>query len=110
MKKLGKLSRCCSFRLFFKIWTATLMMIVVLGTSAYAGSGGVAFQDGKVSGQVLSSNGEPLPGVTVVIKDTSYGAVTNSEGKFELTNVSSNDILIFSFIRKFLTSNIFINS
>ena len=97
MKKLGKLSHCCSFRLFLKIWTATLMMIVILGASAYAGSG-VAFQNGKVSGQVLSSDGTPLPGVTVVIKGTSNGIITNPEGKFELTNVSSNDILIFSFI------------
>lgn len=97
MKKLGKLSHCCSFRLFLKIWTATLMMIVVLGTSAYAGSG-LAFQDGKVSGQVVSSDGTPLPGVTVVIRGTSNGTVTNSDGEFELTNVSSNNVLVFSFI------------
>ncbi|MFV1885372.1 MAG: TonB-dependent receptor [Balneola sp.] len=38
-----------------------------------------------VSGQVLDSEGEPLPGVNVVVKGTIVGTPTDSEGRFELT-------------------------
>ncbi|MGV8135727.1 MAG: TonB-dependent receptor [Mangrovibacterium sp.] len=53
----------------------------------------------KISGKVTDSGGQPLPGVTVVVKGAEqYGTITNSEGSFTLDNVPSNGVLTFSFI------------
>ncbi len=56
-------------------------------------------QDRTVSGKVTSSeDGSALPGVNVVIKGTTNGTVTDSEGSFSLSVVGSNQSLVFSFI------------
>ncbi|MBN1987174.1 MAG: SusC/RagA family TonB-linked outer membrane protein [Prolixibacteraceae bacterium] len=51
-----------------------------------------------VTGKVTDDNGEPLPGVSIVIKGTNNGTVTDFDGNFSLSNLSSEDILIFSFV------------
>ncbi|MFH5831929.1 SusC/RagA family TonB-linked outer membrane protein [Halalkalibaculum sp. DA384] len=52
-----------------------------------------------VSGQVSdAASGEPLPGVNVVVKGTTTGTSTDSEGGFELNVPSLQDTLVFSFI------------
>jgi TonB-linked SusC/RagA family outer membrane protein len=55
-------------------------------------------QKASVSGTVTDSSGKPLPGVTVVIKSTTKGTVTNTNGNFSLNNVSEDATLVFSFI------------
>lgn len=54
-------------------------------------------QGGKISGKVLGSEGIPLPGVTVVIKGTTNGTVTNADGYYEI-NAGADNTLLFSFI------------
>ncbi|MBK5261320.1 MAG: TonB-dependent receptor [Peptostreptococcaceae bacterium] len=51
-----------------------------------------------VSGKVTDTNGHSLPGVVVVIKGSNTGTTTNAEGKYSITKVSDNDILLFSFL------------
>lgn len=52
----------------------------------------------KISGQVTSaSNGETLPGVSVVVKGTTSGVATDIEGKYSL-EAPSNATLVFSFV------------
>jgi len=55
-------------------------------------------QQEGVSGKVTDSKGEPLPGVTVMIKGTSQGTVTDSDGNYTLSNVPAESRLIFSFV------------
>jgi TonB-linked SusC/RagA family outer membrane protein len=55
-------------------------------------------QQQKISGHVTDKSGLPLPGVSVIIKGTSIGTVTNPEGNFMLVNVRPNATLIFSFV------------
>jgi TonB-linked SusC/RagA family outer membrane protein len=51
-----------------------------------------------VTGSVLSENdGEGIPGVSVVVKGTSNGTTTNTQGQFSL-EASSGSTLVFSFI------------
>lgn len=45
-----------------------------------------------------ASSGDPLPGVTAAVEGTSQGTTTDANGKFELSGVPDNAILIFSFI------------
>ncbi len=55
-------------------------------------------QDRTVSGKVTSADdGSALPGVNVVIKGTTTGAVTDSNGVYTLS-VPANSTLVFSFI------------
>ncbi|RPE08999.1 TonB-dependent receptor [Chitinophaga lutea] len=49
-----------------------------------------------VKGRVTDGN-QPLPGVSVKIKNTSTGTVTNANGEFSL-NAAGTDILIFTFV------------
>ncbi|WP_297088336.1 TonB-dependent receptor [uncultured Draconibacterium sp.] len=55
-------------------------------------------QQSTVSGTVIDDSGVPLPGVTVVVKGTTQGTVTDSDGNYALPNVSGNSILVFSFV------------
>ena len=58
---------------------------------------GVA-QDRVVSGKVTSAeDGSALPGVNVLVKGTTNGAVTDVDGKYSLS-VASGGTLVFSFI------------
>lgn len=57
----------------------------------------VMAQSRAVSGRVIDQKtGEGLPGVTVLLKGTTNGASTNSDGAFTLTVPDANGTLIFS--------------
>lgn len=52
-----------------------------------------------ISGKVTSQeNGEALPGVNVLVKGTSVGAVTNVDGQYSITAPDGNGTLVFSYI------------
>ncbi|MCA1761036.1 MAG: carboxypeptidase-like regulatory domain-containing protein, partial [Bacteroidales bacterium] len=55
-------------------------------------------QQPAVSGTVTDESGQPLPGVTVVVKGTTQGTVTNADGNYSLTNIPENATLVFSFV------------
>lgn len=55
-------------------------------------------QQHAVSGKVTNTSGEPLPGVTVLVKGTTRGTVTNSRGFYRLTDIPENATLQFSFV------------
>jgi TonB-linked SusC/RagA family outer membrane protein len=52
----------------------------------------------SISGTVTDSNNQPLPGVTVVIKGTTQGTITNADGSYILTNIPDDATLVFSFV------------
>src|SRR5690606_2497077 len=58
---------------------------VVLFTEDEPVYGPSASQQQAVSGNVTDSNGYPLPGVTVVVKGTTQGTVTDADGNYRLT-------------------------
>ncbi|MGQ1785322.1 SusC/RagA family TonB-linked outer membrane protein [Saccharicrinis sp. GN24d3] len=51
----------------------------------------------RVTGKVIDSRGESIPGVSVLIKGTSTGTVTNIDGEFSIL-AGSGQVLVFSFI------------
>ncbi|WP_423130035.1 TonB-dependent receptor [Gaoshiqia sp. Z1-71] len=55
-------------------------------------------QNRPVTGKVTDASGMPLPGVTVVVKGTTIGAITDSEGNFSLSNAAPSGVLVFSFV------------
>ena len=52
----------------------------------------------EVSGRVTDNSGLGLPGVSVAVKGTTNGTITDSEGKYTLKNLSANSTLQFSFV------------
>lgn len=53
----------------------------------------------SASGTVKSSvDNMPLPGVNIVVKNTSNGTVSDFDGNFSLSNVSSGSILVFTYL------------
>ena len=66
---------------------------IILKSSAFENS-----QQKTISGKVTDSSGAPLPGVSVVIKGTTNGTITDSNGGYSLPNVPDNGILKFSFV------------
>lgn len=54
----------------------------------------------SVSGRVTDASGSTLPGVTVVVKGTTSGTITGSDGTYTLSGISADAILLFSFVGK----------
>ena len=57
-----------------------------------------AQQKKEITGIVKDSKGQLLPGVSIVIKGTTSGTVSDSEGKFQINVPSDAKILVFSFV------------
>jgi TonB-linked SusC/RagA family outer membrane protein len=72
---------------------------IVLVTSELMNEGTLAMiQQQAISGKVTDIGGQPLPGVTVVVKGTTRGTVTNADGDYSLTNIPEDATLVFSFV------------
>ena len=53
----------------------------------------------QISGSVVDTKGQPLPGVTILLKGTTVGCVTDSEGNIRLElPMRENIVLSFSFV------------
>lgn len=63
-----------------------------------ADSGAIQQQKRSVSGKVTDTSGAPLPGVSIMIKGTTIGSVTDVNGNYTLANVPGNATLSFSFV------------
>jgi len=72
------------------------LQLLLLGMFAFMTS--TAFAQIKVSGVVKSSEGDFLPGATVVVKGTTKGAITDSDGKYNISVPNLQSTLVFTFI------------
>ncbi len=68
-----------------------MALMAVMSIAAYA-------QGKTVSGKVLDSNGDPMIGVTVIVKGTSNGTATDFDGVYRLNNLNNNSVLVFSYV------------
>jgi TonB-linked SusC/RagA family outer membrane protein len=59
----------------------------------------VLAQERTVSGNVTSAeDGQPLPGVSVLVKGTAIGTATDANGSYTLRLPSNSNVLVFSFV------------
>ncbi len=70
---------------------------IILNVDAEANLLGMA-QKQTISGQVTDENGHPLPGVTVVVKNSTTGTITDESGNYQLEVPDGTDFLVFTFI------------
>ena len=52
----------------------------------------------KITGRVTYQTGASVPGTSVVVKGTTIGVVTDSDGIYTLTNIPENATIVFSFV------------
>lgn len=51
-----------------------------------------------VTGKVVDENGQVMPGVNVLLKNSNRGTTSDSDGKFSIETISDTDVLVFTFI------------
>lgn len=69
--------------------TVQIMVVMLTSFSLWA-------QEGVVTGKVTTTEGEGIPGVNVIVKGTSIGSITDTEGQYRIS--AQGGTLIFSFI------------
>ena len=57
-----------------------------------------SFQQKSVNGKISDETGNSLPGVTVVVKGTTNGTVTDFDGNYTLSGIPDDAILQFTFV------------
>ena len=57
-------------------------------------------QQRQINGKVTTPSGETLPGVSVVVKGTTIGVVTDNQGNYSVSLPAEGKVLIFSFVGK----------
>src|ERR1035437_4171899 len=57
-----------------------------------------AMQQQRITSTVTDEKGNTLPGVTVTVKGTTLGTITDASGKYAIDNAPQNATLIFSFV------------
>src|SRR5690554_4876658 len=75
--------------LFMKMCTALLLLFVV--NFAYA-------QERTLQGLITDESKTPILGANVVVKGTTTGTVSDTEGKFTLKVPSGNTVIVVSYI------------
>lgn len=88
-KMIAKKPSDCLERALLFVKGACLFFVLLLTAFPVFG------QDKKVTGRITSDAGEPLSGVSVLIKGTTKGTTTDNNGNFTLT-VSDNATLLIS--------------
>ena len=73
-----------------------LLLIVM---ALFFGAGSILAQTKQITGNVTSSDdGQPIPGVSVAVKGTTAGTITNFDGDYTLNVPIDAETLVFSFV------------
>ncbi|MGN6508035.1 MAG: carboxypeptidase-like regulatory domain-containing protein, partial [Chitinophaga sp.] len=76
----------------------SLFTLLLLLAGLFVSAANPLAYDKKISGKVTDGTGAGLPGVSIALKGTSSGTVTNGNGEYAITVPDDNAVLIFSFI------------
>jgi len=55
-------------------------------------------QQNQITGTVTDEKGNPLPGVTVIVKGTAIGSISDASGKYTISNPPQDATIVFSFV------------
>lgn len=73
-----------------EIWGSDQLKFLAVGdniTIRSLAKKGTKKKRGSIKGRIIQRNKKPLPGVTVLLVDTPYGAASNIDGYYELKNI-----------------------
>ncbi len=78
-----------------KLFSIVGMMVLIIMLPF---SQALAQQGKTVKGTVTDTSGSPLPGVSVVVKGTTVGAITNIDGVYSIEVPATGKTLVYSFV------------
>ncbi|RSK46835.1 SusC/RagA family TonB-linked outer membrane protein [Hymenobacter rigui] len=78
-----------------QLWSSPLALGLLLAAPAAWAQQATVTMQGVVTG---TNDGQPLPGVNVLVKGTAIGTQTGADGRYSLANVPTGSTLVFSFI------------
>ncbi len=93
-----KVLRCIIVVKLLLLLTVFLAINVSAGVNSRPTSTDLFAMQKSVTGRVTDTNGEAIVGATVAVKGTTMGTITDSDGKFTITNIPSDATLVFSFV------------
>lgn len=70
----------------------TLCILLLFSATAWAQTGQ------QLSGRVTNERNEPLIGVSVLVKGTGNGTITDTNGHYQLQLTTPNPVLVFSYL------------
>ncbi len=77
----------------------TALQRIALFILSMALSAGIGYaQERAITGTITSEDGEPLPGVNIVIKGSTEGALTDVNGAYSIKVTEPKTVLVFSFV------------
>jgi TonB-linked SusC/RagA family outer membrane protein len=98
MKKIMEGNRLLRTGINGMSWKIRLLTIVSLLFLLIVPNSGFCQQRKEISGTVEDSKGQPLPGVSLVVKGTTTGTVTDQNGRFRMDIPADTRILVVSFV------------
>ncbi len=75
-----------------------LLLKMVFGLTVLLSWQMTTAQSRSVSGKVSDAEGSPLPGVSVTVKSTSTGSITDANGKYSISISGTTNTLVYSYI------------
>jgi len=88
-----------SIRMLIKTSILFLIILVSGGNVSAAATGdNDSDQQQAITGIVKDAQGNAMSGVTVSVKGTTIGTLTDTDGKFTIPGVARNSVILFSFI------------
>jgi len=98
-----------NYKYYFKNISLRLMLVVFALAMLFTTSNVFAqANEITVKGKVTDVSGVGLPGLTVAVKGTGQGTITDNQGSYSITVENENAVLVFSFVG-FATQEIEIN-
>jgi TonB-dependent starch-binding outer membrane protein SusC len=86
--------------MYLKFIFRVLLFLIVCGSISIetkkASAQAVSSTDKKITGKVTDENGAALPGVSVTVKGTTKGAITDASGTFSIDVSGNNAVLVMS--------------
>ncbi len=80
---------------FTQKWRMSWLLVLLITLGQHAN---VSAQSQVLRGRVTDANGAMLPGVTVVVKNTTVGTTTDADGRYTISVAEQSGTLVFSFM------------
>src|SRR5689334_21615306 len=104
-KRVVFLSNKCYMNKLKKMLQVVMLVLLICpiaGINVYAAPAGGDWEasppEWTLSGKVTGKNGEPVAGVTVLLKGTQIGTTTDDQGNYTLSVPDKNGTLVFSYV------------
>lgn len=88
-------------KLLLSITLIAMLILVQTGMAFASGSNPEELnlnQQRVVTGLITESDGNPLPGVTIMEKGTNNGSLSDANGQYRIVVTTANPVLVFSFV------------